>query len=133
MVRIALISLLFVATAPACAGTQPEPAEPDNGHSVDHIELLTTRGEVGKPFHGELTWQDNYITEPEIEISGLPPGLHFDVAKRTVVGTPTQAGFFTVNVAIRKQIDHGNFHRPKVDERWWPAEIEVEIYKPMKD
>ncbi len=131
MVRIAFVSLLLALAA--CFSTHAEPAQPDTDHSVNNIELSTTRGEVGKPFDSQLTWQDNYIQEPEIQISGLPPGLHFDSARRTIVGKPTQAGFFTVNVAVRKKVNKGNFHRPKVNERWWPAEIEIEIYEPMKD
>lgn len=131
MVRIVFVSMLLA--LPACFSTHAEPAEPETNHSVDNIALSTTRGEVGKPFESQLTWQDNYITEPEIQISGLPPGLHFDAAKRTVVGTPTQDGFFTVDIAVRKKVDKSDFHRPKIDERWWPAEIEISIYKPMKD
>jgi len=130
MVRTAFVILLLA--LPACFTTHAEPAEPDTNHSVDNIQLSTTRGQVGKPFEGQLTWHDNYIDEPEIQISGLPPGLQFDSGKRAVVGKPTQVGFFTVNVAVRKKVDKSNFHRPKVDERWWPAEIEIEIYKPMK-
>ena len=100
---------------------------------VRDIRLDNLRGEVGRPFESRLTWRDNYIEQPEFDVSGLPPGLRFDPASRRIVGTPTSAGFFPVSVAIRKHVPEETGHRPHPDERWWPASFELEIYAPVGD
>jgi hypothetical protein len=106
-----------------------EPAQPD--HWVRDIELSAVRGEIGKPFSAEVTYDTNYLREPEWSVTGLPPGLKFDPAKRTIGGVPTAAGFFTVNVAVRKVAPRDKAtHRPQPDERWWPATFQIEVYKP---
>ena len=100
---------------------------------VRDIQLDNLRGEVGRPFESRLTWRDNYIEQPDFDVSGLPPGLAFDPASRRIIGTPKRAGFFTVNVAIRKHVPPKAGHRPHPDERWWPASFELEIYAPVSD
>jgi hypothetical protein len=125
-----LIALVFVA---GCASSQGEVvSDPAADHWVREIELSQTRGEVGKPFTSKLTFDSNYVTDADYSVSGLPPGLRWDEATASIVGTPKRDGFFTVNVAVRKKVERGRFHKPKVDERWWPQEIEISIYKPMK-
>src|SRR5690606_440177 len=101
---------------------------------VRDIKLDNVRGEVGRPFQSRLTWRSNYIGEAdaEIDVSGLPPGLRFDRATRAIVGTPTEAGFYKVNVAVRQPPPPEPAHRPHPDERWWPATFELEIYAPIK-
>ena len=131
--RLAVMMAALLATA-ACTttqGTKPTGASPDVW--VRDIQLEPLRGEAGKPFEATLTWRDNYIREPEFDVKGLPPGLVFDPAARKVVGKPKRAGFFTVNVGIRKQVSQESGHRPTPDERWWPASFQLEIYAPMKD
>ena len=131
-----LIVFLVVAAA-ACAGsTERTPInDPGDGteHFVRNIRLSNTRGEVGKPFSAELTWEDNFIEEAEFDVSGVPPGLRFDAAGRSLVGKPTKAGFYTFNISVRKKLSKGDFHKPKADERWWPASFEVAIYAPVGD
>jgi hypothetical protein len=130
------LSVVF-ALSLACAGGKAEPVEPGaappgEDHYVHQIQLTNTRGEVGRPFAAEITWEDNYLTAVEISASGLPPGLVLDQAKRLISGTPTRAGFFTVELAVRKQVDRERLHKPTPDERWWPARQQIEIYAPMK-
>jgi hypothetical protein len=130
--RAPLVAVLILAAA--CTTTQgahPTGKSPDVW--VRDIRLEPLRGEAGKPFEATLTWRDNYIREPEFDVRGLPPGLRFDPASRKVVGSTKKVGFFTVNVAIRKQVDADSGHRPAPDERWWPASFQLEIYAPMKD
>ena len=134
--RIALGAVpLLALTVIGCTttATARAPSKKAPSHWVRDIQLEPLRGEAGKPFEASLTWRDNYIREPEFEVSGLPPGLRFDPAARKVVGKPTRAGFFTVNVAIRKQVSKESGHRPSPDERWWPASFQLEVYAPMKD
>ncbi|HEU5056081.1 MAG TPA: hypothetical protein VFU21_06135 [Kofleriaceae bacterium] len=131
--RAILLAAALVAAA-ACTTTQgarPTGKSPDVW--VRDIQLEPLRAEVGRPFEATLTWRDNYIREPEFDVSGLPPGLRFDPATRKVVGKPARPGFFTVNVAIRKQVSKESGHRPSPDERWWPASFQLEVYAPMKD
>jgi hypothetical protein len=134
--RIALLALSPLAfTLIGCTTTATaQPASKESGpHWVRDIQLEPLRGEVGKPFQGKVTWDDNYIRDPEVEVSGLPPGLIYDPATRTVSGSPKQAGFFSVNVNIRKHVRVEPGHRPSPDEHWWPATFQLEVYKPMKD
>lgn len=130
--RVLLMAALL--SAAACTTTQ---GTKQTGESPDvwvrDIQLEPLRGEAGKPFEASLTWRDNYIREPEFDVTGLPEGLRFDPATRKVVGKTKRVGFFTVNVAIRKQVSKESGHRPTPDERWWPATFELEIYAPMKD
>ena len=125
-------SALAMAAGCTTTATARDPA-PGQSIWVRDIRLDTVRGEVGRPFKSRLTWNDNYIEEPEFDVDGLPPGLRFDPATRAITGTPRRAGFFTVNVAIRKRVPPSSTHRPKPDERWWPASFEFEIYRPMTD
>lgn len=131
MRALVIAALLAGAACTTTQGARPTGSSPDVW--VRDIQLEPRRGEVGRPFEATLTWRDNYIKEPEFDVSGLPPGLSFDPASRTIKGTPKHAGFFTVNVAIRKRVVRETGHRPTPDERWWPASFQVEIYKPMKD
>ncbi|HUH03036.1 MAG TPA: Ig domain-containing protein [Kofleriaceae bacterium] len=129
--------LVVFALSLACAGGQAGPVQPGSAaqgddHYVHNLRLTNTRGEVGRPFTAEITWEDNYLTAVEISASGLPPGLSLDQAKRVISGTPTRAGFFTVELAVRKHVDRERLHKPSPDERWWPARQEIEIYTPMK-
>src|SRR5678809_1222845 len=124
-------ALVLGAACTTTQGTRPTGSSPDVW--VRDIQLEPRRGEVGRPFEATLTWRDNYIKEPEFDVSGLPPGVAFDPATRTIKGKPKHAGFFTVNVAIRKHVVKETGHRPTPEERWWPASFQVEIYNPMKD
>ena len=98
---------------------------------VYDLRLSETRGEVGKPFRAEVSWSDNFITRPEVSVSGLPPGLRYDPATHAVVGTPGKAGFFQVDLGVRQKPTGEPGHRPTADERWWPATVELDIYKPV--
>lgn len=130
--RVVLMAALAAATAcTTTQGAKPTGTSPDVW--VRDIQLDPLRAEVGRPFEATLTWRDNYIREPEIEVTGLPEGLRFDLPARKVVGAPKRPGFFTVNVAIRKQVVKKSGHRPSPDERWWPASFQLEVYAPMKD
>ena len=130
-----IVALWLAAVAGACVGGPAQPIK-DGGESerwVRDIELSSVRGEVGRPFSGEVTYETNYLRDPEWEVSGLPPGLKWDEIARAIVGTPKQDGFFTVNIALRKKVDRKDgTHRPKPDERWWPAKFRVEIFKPVE-
>ncbi len=120
--------------AAGCAttkGTTTAGETPDD--RVWNIRLSSERGEVGKPFQSEVTFQRNFDGEVEFDVGGLPPGLSFDDKTKAIVGKPTQAGFFTVNVAVRKHVARGRWHRPKADEHWWRQEVSLEIYTPMRD
>lgn len=131
MRAIILAAALGAAGCTTTQGARPTGSSPDVW--VRDIQLEPLRAEVGRPFEASLTWRDNYIRQPEFDVTGLPPGLRFDPGARKVVGTPKRAGFFTVNVAIRKQVSKESGHRPTPDERWWPASFQLEVYAPMKD
>lgn len=131
MRELVIAAALFAAACTTTRGAKPTGSSPDVW--VRDIQLEPLRGEAGRPFEATLTWRDNYIKQPELEVTGLPPGLRFDPAARKLLGTPKRAGFFTVNVAIRKQVSTESGHRPSPDERWWPASFQLEIYAPMKD
>jgi len=102
------------------------------GKRVRDIQLSPLRGEAGKPFSATLTWSDNYITEPELRCNGVPDGLAFDPATRTLSGKPKRPGFYTVQVAIRDKIKVTPAHKAKIEEGWWTAEFELEIFAPLK-
>ena len=131
MVRVFVMAACLAAACTTTRNTKQTGESPKGW--VRDIQLEPLRGEAGKPFEATLSWRDNYIQEPEFEVSGLPPGLVFDPASRKVIGTPKRAGFFTVNVAIRKRVPVETGHRPTPDERWWPASFQLEVYAPMKD
>lgn len=129
--RVVVMAAFLATACTTTRGTKPTGESPNVW--VRDIQLEPLRAEAGKPFEATLTWRDNYIREPEFDVEGLPPGLRFDPAARKVVGTPKRAGFFTVNVGIRKQVSKESGHRPTPDERWWPASFQLEVYAPMKD
>src|SRR6187397_1955418 len=114
--RVVLMAAVVATACTTTQGTKPSGTTPDVW--VRDIQLEPLRGEAGKPIEATLTWHDNYIREPEFDVKGLPPGLVFDPAARKVVGKPKRAGFFTVNVGIRKQVSTESGHRPTPDERW---------------
>lgn len=132
---VAVAVVAAVASAVGAGGCVSTRNTTQLGHGgtgrVYDLRLSETRGEVGKPFRAEVTWSDNFITRPEVSVSGLPPGLSYDPAARTVAGTPGQAGFFKVNLAVRQKPTAEPGHRPTADERWWPATVELDIYKPV--
>lgn len=106
---------------------------PTDDHYVRDIKLSATRGEVGRPFRADITWTTNYLEDdPEISVSGLPPGVALDAGARALVGKPEREGFYTVHVAVRKRARRGATDRPKPDERWWREQFQVEIYKPIE-
>ena len=130
----AAVLLVALGGASACvstAGTTPTGPSPRNSHRVRDIELSPLRGEAGKPFSATLTWTDNYITDPELRVNGAPEGLTFDPVKRTLSGKPKRPGFYTVQVAIRDKIKVTPAHKAKIEEGWWTAEFELEIFQPL--
>jgi len=132
LLRATAFTAILISAA-GCTSTQNTVQSGEATGWVRDIQLEPLRAEVGRPFEATLTWRDNYIREPEFDVKGLPPGLVFDPAARKVVGKPKRAGFFTVNVGIRKQVSTESGHRPSPDERWWPASFQLEVYSPMKD
>jgi hypothetical protein len=132
--RTAYVLALCSAIAPlACTTTQGSSAAgPQRKIWVREIDLAPRRGEVGAPFRATLTWRDNYIREPELSVAGLPPGLRFDPASRVVSGRPERAGFFTENLGVRQLPPTTKTHRPTLEERWWPASVELEIFEPVE-
>jgi hypothetical protein len=129
------LALLSTAGCPGGHGDALEPGAASHAedHYVRNIDLSTTRGEVGRPFESAITWEDNYLTEIELTATGLPPGLSLNPPKRIIAGTPTRAGFFTVEVAVRKKFERDEFHKTQPDERWWPARLQIEIYAPLAE
>jgi hypothetical protein len=128
---LVMLMAALAACGPTTRGTTAE-ADPGADHRVEDISLSETNGEIGRPFRADITWRDNYIDDPEISVTGLPPGLELDLAERAIVGTPTQDGFFTIQVAIRKRRPDEKLYRPRPDDRWWPAEFELSIYRPVE-
>jgi hypothetical protein len=134
MGRVLVAFALALVAAPACTTTRGAPAsEPNSNAWVRDIDLSPLRAQVGQPFTATLSYRDNFIDHPEYSVSGLPPGLVFDAASKAVKGTPSRAGFFTLNVAVRKAVPPERAHRPRPDERWWPATFELEVYAPVDD
>lgn len=130
-----LVTVCAVATMMqlGCVGG-PAPQRPSSGKRVWNIQIENLRGEAGRPFKSRVTWRDNYITEPELEVAGLPPGLIFDPASRTISGTPTEPGFHGVQVAVRQLVRverNERGEREKPHNRWWVEEFQLEIYKPV--
>lgn len=134
MARMRLLIPIAVALLAACGPTTrgTTAADDPSEHRVEEIELSTTHGEVGRPFRADITWRSNYLEDPEISVTGLPPGLELDADNRAIVGTPTQDGFFTIQVALRRPRPDEKMYRPTPDDRWWPEEFELEIYKPVE-
>jgi hypothetical protein len=127
--------LLAACVGAACVGgpAQPVKSGGEEDHWVRDIRLSSSRGEVNSPFSAEVTYETNFLRDPEWELTGLPAGLVFDADKRRITGVPKQPGFFTVNVAVRKRAPRDDpRHRPRPDERWWPATFELEIYTAPK-
>ena len=118
-----------------CTSTQgTKPADPnDETFWVRDMTLSETRGEVGRPFTSELTYKTNYLNNPEFEVSGLPPGLTWDDAKRAIVGAPKSPGFHTVHIAVRSAGEKDWHDKRDSLDRWWPASFEIEIYRPVGD
>jgi hypothetical protein len=125
-----------VALASACVGGPAQQADiqgTEHKNWVRDIEISSVRGEVGRPFAGEVTYETNYLRDPEWEVTDLPPGLRWDEKSRSIVGTPEKEGFFSVNVALRKKVDRKDgTHKPKADERWWPETFRIEVFKPVQ-
>jgi hypothetical protein len=124
-----LLSLPLVALI-ACGGTQVDRVPPKERY-VRNIELTSIRAEVGKRFQSQVSYQDNFLRNPEVQVNGLPSELHYDAASRSVVGVPRHPGFYPIQVAIREQVERGFLHTPRVEERWWTADFTLEIYAPL--
>jgi hypothetical protein len=133
LARAALLLLSLVAASTGCTSTQHTTQVGEVKGWVRDIQLDNLRGEVGRPFQSRLTFRTDYIDDPEFHAADLPPGLRFDSDSRSIVGTPKRAGFYRVQVSLRKRVPKEAGRRPKPDERWWPADFEIEIYKPMVD
>jgi hypothetical protein len=128
-----LCAIALAAAAAGCtttSGTQAV-ADPKAGDAISRIDLSTTRGETGRVFTSELTFEKNFAGEVETKVSGLPPGLAYDAQSKMITGKPIKEGFFTVQASVRKKIERGQFHKPKPDERWFVKRFEVSIYKPV--
>ena len=97
------------------------------------MELSETRGEVGRAFTSELTYKTNYLENPEFRVSELPEGLRWDEASRAIVGTPTKPGFHSVNIAVRSAGEEKWHDKHKEDDRWWPTDFDIEIYRPIEE
>src|SRR5262245_48179111 len=82
---------------------------------VRRIQLSQNRGEVGKPFKAALTYESNFIRNPEVSMSGLPAELHYDEAQKNVVGTPSKPGFYKVQVAVRERVHQAALRRPRAE------------------
>ena len=126
--------MVWACAAAACATTGSATGSDESlGHTVQNIRLSNERGEVGRPFAAELSFDRNFEDAVEIEVTGLPPGLRFDDSRRAITGTPTEPGFFPVQLSVRKRVTRGRWHRPTADERWWSADVTLEIYRPVRD
>jgi hypothetical protein len=133
MRAFALASTVLSLAALGCTTTRgTTAAEPDPQHYVRDIRLSQTRGEVGREFAGDLTWDSNFLREPEFALTGLPPGLRFDDGERKVVGVPARPGFFQVQVAIRSRVEEKAPRRPTPEDRWWTEVVRIEIYDPIE-
>lgn len=119
-----------------CVGGPARKADIKGGvdeHFVRDIGLSETRGEIGKPFKAEVTYETNYLNDPEWDVTGVPPGLSFDEKARAIVGTPKNDGFFTVNINLRKKVDRKDSrHKPRPDERWWSGTVRIDVFKPVE-
>lgn len=100
---------------------------------VRDMELSETRGEVGREFFSELTYKTNYLETAEFKVSELPDGLRWDDEKHAIVGTPTSPGFHSVNIAVRAAGDEEWHDKHQADDRWWPQDFEIEIYRPIEE
>jgi hypothetical protein len=128
-IALAAAALLLMVS---CASRTPTENKATSAeHYVRHIELSVNRGEVGKQFRSRLTYEDNYIRNPEVEIAGLPPDLHYDPAARSVVGIPRKAGFYQLQIAIRERVNPDLLRHPQAEDRWWTKVVALEIYKPI--
>ena len=74
--------------------------------SADAQDLTGQTYEVGKPIEPITLWDDSTLqsgggTPPyTLSVSGLPAGVSYDEATRTISGTPSEAGTATVTVTI---------------------------------
>lgn len=125
-----LVSSCLMVGCTTTSGTQAV-ADPAAGHAIERIKLTTIRGETGRIFTSELTFEKNFEGDVESKVSDLPPGLKYDSVSQMITGKPTKEGFFTVRAAVRKKVMRGEFHKPKPDERWFVKEFEISIYKPV--
>ena len=132
MTRAVLFAAVALGAAACVSTAGTTPTGPSPSGRVRDIELAPLRGEVGKPFTATVTWADNYIgDDPELRLNGAPEGLTFDPATRTLSGKPKRAGFYTVQVLVRKRVVEEPGRKPKIDDRWWTAEFELEIFAPL--
>ena len=74
--------------------------------SADAQNLTGQTYEVGKPIESITLWDDSTLqavggTPPyTLTVSGLPAGVSYDEATRTISGTPSEAGTATVAITI---------------------------------
>ena len=77
--------------------------------SADAQNLTGQTYEVGKPIEPIILWDDSTLqavggTPPyTLTVSGLPAGVSYDEATRTISGTPSEAGTATVTITITDQ------------------------------
>lgn len=119
-----------------CVATGSMTAVPEHPTTTDYyvraLNLSRTIGYVGKRFKSRLSYQDNYFSRGQYSVEGLPPGLSFDKTRREIVGVPTRPGFYDVNIAVRRKPSDALLSRTTPEDRWWPREFELRIYKPMR-
>ncbi len=124
-------ALAFLATA--CMTSAPERKSTLTAKTfVSGINLSQTVGSVGEPFVSELALFQRRSGEVEIQVRSLPPGLHFEKSKMSIVGVPKADGFFSVTIAVRKKRGSG-IHFDTPEGAWFSERLDIDIYRPIQD
>lgn len=101
--------------------------QPDNSPYCN-IYLSRTKGMVNKHFASQITYSSNFVERPEYIINTpLPPGLYLDASNGIIQGTPTQAGFWQVEVRVRDR--NKGTHGQPAGENWsYYKRFEIAMY-----
>lgn len=133
---------IIVLSAMILACAEPQDTGTTSTGPYSYATISREKGMVNKYFSAKVTVNSNYITslefEPWYDHSGenkgkLPPGVTFNASTGMFEGTPTLAGFYTVEVRYRDKVKGTHDYPDPTSNMWYVTRFELKIYDVLEE